>query len=392
MIYFLLPNVYYKIYENLDCITSINEITPIISHSLSNYLYSMKFKIDTYENEWDNYKKYTNPYEYINTIPPGKTKCISKYKPLSRSYYKMIEIIYSFDLIKHEKPIETFHLAEGPGGFIEAVVNIRNNMNDKYTGITLLDDINDTNIPAWKKSVDFLNNHKNVFIENGVDKTGNILSIDNFEYCVKKYGSKMHLLTADGGFDFSVDFNKQEISIAKLLFAQVAYAVCLQKKHGCFVLKIFDCFMQHTIDILYILSSFYKTTFICKPQTSRYANSEKYIVCKDFLYSSNEKFYDSFKQILELVIEEKDNIFRFLNTSISNIFMNKIEEYNAIFGQQQVETIYNTFMYIDNKSKNDKLDNIIKYNIQKSISWCEKHDVPCNKNTNTNVFLKEEDD
>ena len=32
----------------------------------------------------------------------------------------------------------------------------------------------------------------------------------------------MHLLTADGGFDFSVDFNKQEISIAKLLFAQVA--------------------------------------------------------------------------------------------------------------------------------------------------------------------------
>lgn len=392
MIYFLLPNVYYKIYENIDCIATTNKPEPIISNSLSHYLYSMKFKIDNYEYEWSNFKKYTNPYEYINTVPPGKTKCISKYKPLSRSYYKMIEIIYSFDLIKNENPIETFHLAEGPGGFIEAVVNIRNNINDKYTGISLLDDVSDINIPAWKKSVEFLNKHQNVIIENGVDKTGNILSIENFEYCVKKYGSKMNLLTADGGFDFSVDFNKQEISIEKLLFAQIAYAVCLQKKHGCFVLKIFDCFMQHTIDILYILSSFYKTTFICKPQTSRYANSEKYIVCKDFLYSSNHTFYNTFKEILQLVIEEKDYIFRFLNISVSNIFINKIEEYNAIFGQQQIETIYNTFMFIDNKSKNDKLDNIIKYNIQKSILWCEKHEVPYNKNINTNIFLKEEDD
>jgi len=45
-----------------------------------------------------------------------------------------------------------FHLAEGPGGFIEAIANIRKNPNDKYIGMTILDDANDWNIPAWKKS------------------------------------------------------------------------------------------------------------------------------------------------------------------------------------------------------------------------------------------------
>ena len=40
----------------------------------------------------------------------------------------------------------------------------------------------------------------------------------------------MDFITGDGGFDFSIDFNKQEISISKLLFAQVIYAIVLQKK------------------------------------------------------------------------------------------------------------------------------------------------------------------
>ena len=49
----------------------------------------------------------------------------------------------------------------------------------------------------------------------------------------------MDLITADGGFDFSMDFNQQEILIGKLLFAQIAYALCLQKRGGKFILKIF---------------------------------------------------------------------------------------------------------------------------------------------------------
>ena len=56
----------------------------------------------------------------------------------------------------------------------------------------------------------------------------------------------------------------------------------MQKKEGHFILKIFDIFSKTTLDILYLLSSVYKQVYIVKPNTSRLANSEKYIVCKNF--------------------------------------------------------------------------------------------------------------
>ena len=47
----------------------------------------------------------------------------------------------------------------------------------------------------------------------------------------------MHLITADGGFDFSIDFNKQEEIGFNLIFAQVCYALTMQKHNGHFILK-----------------------------------------------------------------------------------------------------------------------------------------------------------
>lgn len=381
MSYYLLPNTSILLYKYIDCIDTTEKVLPAISNSLAEYLYEIKEKISKNEREWDVVKKYTNPYEYIHTNVPMKKKCVSQYKPLSRSYFKMVEIINAFNLQFDSKPIRTFHLAEGPGGFIEAISNIRNCPHDIYIGMTILEDANDPNIPAWKKTEYFLNKHKNVYIETGADKSGNILSIDNFVYCKEKYESSMDLITADGGFDFSIDFNSQEINIAKLLFAQIAYALIMQKKGGCFVLKVFDCFMQHTIDLLYILSSFYGKVYINKPNTSRYANSEKYIICKGFQYNSCNHFFttlcNTFSKMLS--VNNDSYIYRFLNTPISYYFLIKLEEYNAIFGQQQIENIHYTISFIDNQYKQDKIDLLIKNNIEKCIQWCVKYNIQYNK-------------
>ena len=392
MIYFLLPNVNPYINENLKCIKTDNKPEAYISSSLSHYLYEIKVKIDNHEKEWDLYKKYTNPFEYINSHVPNKNKCISKYKPLSRSYYKMLEIIDTFNLIEMSKEkINTFHLAEGPGGFIEALVNKRKNSMDKYVGITLLDDKDDYNIPAWKKSEIFLKSNENVYIESGKDNTGNILSYENLEYIMEKY-DKFEIITADGGFDFSIDFNSQEINITQLLYAQICYAVCLQKNGGNFILKIFDSFMKHTIDLLYLLSSMYGEVYISKPQTSRYANSERYIICKNFLFDNN---FDKskFKSVLKEIINLKDGEYvkSFFDIIISNYFINKLEEYNSIFGQQQIETINNTLNLINNSNNSEKIDQLIKNNIQRSTSWCAKYNVPHNVISQTNVFLSNDE-
>jgi len=392
MTYYQLPKTSFLIHKYIDCVKKEEEPDVHISSSLSHYLYDIKEKLDKHETDWDVYKKYTNPYEYIHTQVPFKKKSVSVYKPLSRSYFKMVEMINTFNLNFGSKPIKSFHLAEGPGGFIEALCGMRNCKNDVYIGMTILDEKNDPNVPGWKKSEAFLKNNENVYVECGADNTGNILSVDNFEYCKRNYGSTMDFITADGGFDFSLDFNKQEISISKLLFAQTAYALALQKKGGSFVLKIFDCFMEHTVDILYILSSFYDKVYVMKPQTSRYANSEKYIICKDFLFSNNDLFYPFIRQAFAKMMNESTlHVHRFLTIPLSYYFLVKLEEYNAIFGQQQIETIYYTISLIENKQKQEKIDNLIKINIQKCIQWCLKNNIECHNFLTTNIFYSEDE-
>jgi hypothetical protein len=91
-----------------------------------------------------------------------------------------------------------------------------------------------------KKTKTFLEANPNVIIESGEDKTGNLLSIANFKYCASKYKNRMEIITADGGFDFSLDFNNQENNATRLIIAEVFFALAMQKKGGSFILKIFD--------------------------------------------------------------------------------------------------------------------------------------------------------
>jgi 23S rRNA U2552 (ribose-2'-O)-methylase RlmE/FtsJ len=394
MIHFQIPRNNPNIYKFIEPQYIETIPGPVISNSLSFYLGDIKKRINNREQEWDSMKRYTNPCEYIHTIVPGKKKSVAKRKPLSRSYFKMIELVNYFKLLEKSKsdvPLNSFHLAEGPGGFIEALAHIRNNDEDKYIGMSILDDANDTSIPAWKKSKQFLQDYPQVYIENGIDETGDILSLVNLEYCRNKYGNTMDIITGDGGFDFSIDFNNQEHSIGKLLYGQVIYALVMQKPGGSFILKLFDCFMSHTLDMLALLSSMYEKVFITKPQTSRFANSEKYIVCKNFIGNNAETIYPYLESSFKSILQNEQNMFRLLNISLPLLFTTKIEEYNAIFGQQQIENIHYTLSLMDCKNQQEKLNTLVKTNVKKSIEWCIRYNVLYNNiSFHNNSFTEQE--
>ena len=363
-------------------ITCSNDVNTscFISKTLQKYLVTIKEQIDKYSAKWDNFKKYTNPYEYIHSIVPSAKTPVCKYKPLSRSYFKMIEMMHMLDIIKDYEnipSINTFHLAEGPGGFIEATVQVRDNKDDNYYGMTLINDT-DENVPGWRKSRDFLSKNNNVKIITGADGTGNLLNVDNLKYCYSNYANKMDIITGDGGFDFSIDFNKQESLATNLIFSQICFAIVMQKKGGTFIIKIFDVFTKSSVDLIYILNCLYDKTYITKPHTSRYANSERYIVCRGFKLIDSTSFFERFATIYKENPFEKP-ITNFLNIKYSYYFINKLEEINAILGQYQIENINSTINLIVNKQNTDKLEMIKKTNIQKCITWCTKYKQCCNK-------------
>lgn len=520
----------------------------IASTSVYNHLCSAKQTIETCNpDDWDEMKKVTNPYEYIHTAVPGYKYPVSKFKPLSRSFYKMIEIIKQCKLLpassayrlpssgsnddrheyhppyhqyyhyqypymyrnyhkgpgggghnnntavngygrgggcygtkrqnhynnngngfyKHqpfssgedvtddmaaatttadgvememsvepsggtasaaasaaahtsssntssassstssstssassstdmEASIQTFHLAEGPGGFIEALCYLRANPSDTYYGMTLVDDVPNSACPGWKKSRLFLDRNPYVKLEYGKDGTGNLLSLDNYLHCCEKYRHSMDIVTADGGFDFSSNFNHQEVLAQTLVVSEVLYALSLQKPGGNFVLKIFDTFTRVTVDIIHLLAAFYTDVIIIKPNTSRVANSEKYIVCKGFKTSPAENG-DLMIETFRTFFEKLQTVKNVQGSGIGAILrscefhklhiIHRIEEVNAILGQQQIENIINTVALVHGKPA-DRVDVYKKSHIQKCVDWCERYNIPYNKHSvTTNTFM-----
>ena len=366
-----------------------------ISNSVEKYLSKIKNNINKYPNQWDNFKKISNPYEYIHTnIPKFKTS-ISEYIPVSRAFFKLIEIYNQNQLNEYFcEPIKSFHLAEGPGGFIEAINHVRGqNPRDLYYGITLIED--SQNIPNWNKLQSIIDIQDNIIIENGIDGTGDLFDPNNYNDLKEKYMGTMDLITADGGFDFSVNFNHQETQALRLLLTEVIYTFMLQKNGGVFIFKMFDTFKKASIDVIYLLSCFYEKVNIVKPNTSRYANSEKYIVCKNFNYEGknlqqiNQKLYN----ILYVINKIDFNVFfihSILEIEYNLHFKNQMEELNIILANQQIENIQHTIRLIENNErKNEKLQQLQHNNIQKCIQWCLRNNIGYNRLTQTtNIFKK----
>jgi 23S rRNA U2552 (ribose-2'-O)-methylase RlmE/FtsJ len=271
----------------------------------------------------------------------------------------MIEMINTFDFLNDRNPIQTFHLAEGPGGFIEAFNYKRKNPNDVYYGMTLIND--NTNIPSWKKASHILNSNKNIKLEYGASKNGDLFLKENLLYCNKKYAKSMDYITGDGGFDFSSDFNNQEEISFKLILSQVFYALIMQKKGGHFVIKIFDVFKIKTIEVIYLLCNLYENVFIFKPNTSRSANSEKYIICRNYK-NNNKRIISNIIENFDILINQVETIYSLFNINFNQLFITKLQEINAIYGQQQLENIKNTLGLIRELKILNIEYNLLNYN------------------------------
>ena len=447
-----------------------NGIVDILSINLEYTLKLKKAKNKINEintNLWEDIKKYTNPYELIYvfnfnytynnhnyTHPENEIQSISTIKPLSRSFFKMIEIVYEFIPICFENNIiNTLHIAEGPGGFIEAIRFIRthNNINNNITckdtafGITLIDN-NHKNVPSWKQSNIFLRNHPEVIISTGYDGSGNIYNIENIlfldkqikTHCTIEYkdlknntfldtinehinehinkidelnklnelgkpvdpikniennnknSNIIDLVTADGGFDYSIEYNYQEQLSSKLIFSQIITALKCQKTGGDFICKFFDLNTYLTIEMLYILYISYDKIIIYKPFTSRIANSEKYIICKGYC-GINNIFVNNLIKVLDDWNKQTGigiNGSTWLTGSTVNqlfieiplLFIEKIKELNKIIIDSQIESINDIVKIIKTKTNLDKtwkMKNINK-NIHNAKEWCKKYSIPYN--------------
>jgi hypothetical protein len=373
-------SVEYKL-PDINISTKDIKSVSILNDFYSKLLTENKNKIDKYydSNLWDKTKKVINPYELVYiTNKKTRYRSVSTVEPLSRSFYKMVEMSHLFlkEYKNVKSKIRTLHLAEGPGGFMEGWRYFRNYFKDDILyGITLIS--NDKEIPSWKKTNNFLKMNPQIKLVYGIDGRGDLYNKDNIDYLGTRLGiNSIPIITGDGGFDFSVSYNSQELYASKLLFGQILSALKCQKIGGTFILKFFDMNNLLTLDFLFLLQCCYNKITIYKPFTSRVANSERYVVCTGFI--GIDSFYlDRLLSVLSLWNSLEANIV--LDRIYSNLpvkFYYYVNKLNSNIIKQQVEYINRTINIINNKYDSNwyQINEISQIN--NAYRWCSENNIP----------------
>lgn len=329
---------------------------------------------------WELLKKMVNTYEMVYTHEDKLFHpSIVSYKPLSRSYFKMIEMMHVlqfFELLPKQTPkIRSAHVAEGPGGFIQALVELSSRNNKiihACTAMTLKSA--EQHVPGWRRASSFLHHHPEVKLHYGNDGTGNIYIKDNQDSFVSATSPGVHIFTADGGFDFSVDYSIQEQRVFNLLISSINIGVRCLNTDGSFILKVFDIFAESTQTIIILLSRCFKEWILYKPALSRPCNSERYFLGRGF----KGPMCASIPLLREIEVRLKDNVYPVFNTETSaqeelayikkNIDNNIVIQVNAI---QRAET------YLKEPSSWYKEQ--MPSDFKKSLEWCQKFRIPCTR-------------
>ena len=269
-------------------------------------------------------------------------------------------------LFKNKNKIIAATLAEGPGGFLEAIMNFRNNKNDEYYGITL-QNVN-SYIPDWE-----LNEHNNLKI-----MYGNLYNYESTEKFIEifKDNKKADIVTADGGFDYSNDYNSQEINSVRIITAELIHTFLILKTGGHYVCKLFDLFSKPMNKIIYILYSFFDEIYIAKPKTSRPANSEKYIICKNFKGINQ----DDMSNLIQLLSQFNDEDLFDFNFNLTPEFIQLMKEYNAFYSKFQCFYLDKTLTMTKSKLKDKQIIDILKSQIKNATNWCNQYKIDINKN------------
>ena len=373
MSYFNLPKIG-EVCNINKIMVSPEPINPCVSYSLFNYYKQLYDQINLIVNEdqyseecFDDLVKSINPCEYVYSYSENLNCSIGKLYPKTNSFYELIEVSKTIDLLNEckIKTLKMLHLTPNFTDSINCMKFCRQNNEDTQIYYP------DTSI----KTINLLNNEKFDFL-----------------YVEADYYDHKDVTS----------LNKYIMSLIRIILI----VLNTQSTNGSFVLKIYGIFYKPMIDFIYIVSSLFDKTCVFKPSVSKTALFDKYVVCQNFMKNSNgntKKIITNNCQVLRNFLKT-NKIFNNSNNSINSInsildfniptyYMIKIVDINSLLGQQQLECLNGILNILRNKNKKDKIESYKKIGIQKSILWCERYKIPhVSISDKTNIFIRMKDE
>lgn len=256
------------------------------------------------------------------------------------------------DSLKKGELLYFADVCAGPGGFSEYVL-YREQWKAKGFGFTLRES-NDF------KLYDFHAGSPESFHPYyGPKEDGDVYNAENQEafkdLIMRQTKNKgVHFMMADGGFSVEGQENIQEILSKQLYLCQCLVALKIVRKGGNFVTKVFDLFTPFSAGLVYLMNRCFESISIFKPNTSRPANSERYLICKgkrenvqdtiDYLARANHILNDrnDARDVTELVPHD------ILTSDVK--FFEFLKNSNDTLGKKQVVGLLKIAAYCEDSS------------------------------------------
>ena len=369
MNYYIIPKNNFNI--QINPLVRPDVINPYISYSLIyflNNIYTQLLNIDEFkpdggtsnsssngESTIEYINRIINPFEFIHTNVPGSSLSVSKVKPSSNLFFELMEVFQLCnitDILSVKKQINIAHLTSNNSSTIDLLNMLREDNDDSIIDIEF----------------DYNTIYKNLI------ETPLVVKVDLFIFEFKE--------------EDYIDTRQYINNMLLVLYIIVNN----QSNMGTSVIKIDNIFYKSIVDILFIFSAIFDKVFLIKPSISKVTKGERFIICKnlDIDVISHTKLLQQldkyFKESSINVIT--NNIHSIIDNNIPYYFSNKIEESNAVIGQQQLEAYDQIINILKNKNKDDKIEVLKRSHIQKCIQWCEKNQLPHNKFVErVNIFL-----
>ena len=341
--------------EDVKNITNEKGLTDSIANDITNDITNDNVSTDSITIDYVN--KIVNPFEFIHTNVPGSILSVSKVKPDANIFFELMEIFQMFninDILATKNKINIAHLTPNHTSTTYLLNMLREENND----FIIVEDFD-------------YNKLYTKFVTNNI-KTKLDLIIIEFRQC---------------------DYANTTQYIHNMLLSLIIITK-YQANLGTCIIKIDNIFYKAIIDIIFLLSSFYDKFLLIKPIISNITKSERFIVCKSFncgiVENSNirNKIDEQILTKLNYSGTDDKGISSLINDEIPYYFLNKLEESNAVIGQQQLESYDQIINIFKNRNRDEKIENLKRQNIQKCIQWCEKNQLPHNKFIDkVNIFL-----
>jgi hypothetical protein len=154
-------------------------------------------------------------------------------------------------------------------------------------------------------------------------------------YSKEKEIEKLKLNSCDAIILFNKNINDEPNSINDII-NNIIKILSYQSDGGTSVLQISDTFTYNTLNLIYILASFFEECYVYKPFTSKPYETDKYLILSKFKTNKNQK--DIVSQLEKSIAPKNEfHICLFPNLTLSNDFINTFKYINTkIVNTQQI--------------------------------------------------------